>query len=140
MTTWLKEKFPLIGFAIANSLFIELADSSDTIIISILLFISGYIIFRMNDIFGFAVDGFVSLDCIFFIATILGLNVYATAITVINTGFTAFIPLAIVNIVSGYFAAYTKYSYFNDDTYEELVSGENNTEDDGSQTDDDDNK
>lgn len=136
--TWLKEKIPLFGFAIANAIFINLIDSSDTIIISILLLISGYIIYRIYDIFGFSTDGYISRDSLFFIGTIIALCIYCTAITVINTGYIAFIPLAIINMVSGYFAAYTKYSYFDDSTYEDYMYEYEEEDDDDDSTEDND--
>ena len=136
--TRLKYKIPILCFAIANSIFINLSGSSDIIIISLLLFMAGYLIYKVYDIFDIATDGYLSLDSFSFIITILALCIYSTAVTVINIGLTAYIYLAILNIISGHYTAYLKYSYFDDgETWEYDPEEEN--EDDATNCKEDDN-
>lgn len=122
MTRFAKQ-FPILGLAIANAIFIEDAKNSSILIISFIIFLAGYIIFKIVDIFGFCDEGILFSDSLKIVGLIILLCIYCTIITVIMTNQIAFVPLALIDIISGYAAAYFRYD--NDDFYDDDDS-ENN--------------
>lgn len=116
------KQLPLLGFAILNTIYIDYTEPSSILIISLMLFLSGYIIFKIIDIFGFCDEGIIFSDSLEIIGLITLLCIYCIAVTVKMTNQIAFIPLAILDIVSGYFAAQFRYEddpYYEDEDEED---------------------
>ncbi len=116
------KQLPLLGFAILNTIYIDYTEPSSILIISLMLFLSGYIIFKIIDIFGFCYEGIIFSDSLEIIGLITLLCIYCIAVTVKMTNQIAFIPLAILDIVSGYFAAQFRYEddpYYEDEDEED---------------------
>lgn len=111
------KKLPILGMAISNAIFINYTGDTSTLIISIILFMTGYIISKIIDIFGLCDDGILFSDSLKIVGAIILLCAYSITLTVTLIGQIAFFPLAVLDIISGYFASFLQYEdeYYDDD-------------------------